>query len=316
MKKYTQKLIIALILAVIAVSCVIAPTVALAIEFPDMQGHWAESYVNALAATGAIKGFEDGLFHPSEYVTTQEFITILIRNEYGEMEAPDDDWSLPYMAAALQKGVIEEADISSSDQPMDRLSAVRFTHFFLSNIKEEPDTQHVSVAEQLTDYSYCRECRVHLEQCYAKGIVIGKPGPTFDGDANLTRAEASIVIMKALNPSMRTPPLAYQDEEGLLITGETAVNILNNNNAILVDVRTQEEYDKQHIPGSVLVPVVDIINPEIEKPFDEEMYIIVYCSAGSRSRQAYNYLVEQGYKHVYNMGIIDNWPYVIDDSNS
>jgi rhodanese-related sulfurtransferase len=313
MRKYLQKITITLIPAILMTICAITTAAAASIEFPDMQGHWAKPYVDSLVATGAITGFEDGLFHPGEFVTTQQFITILMRSQLGELETPEDDWSLPYIAAALQNGVIEGDDVRSSDQPMDRLSAVRYTHLFLSNIIDEQDAEHVSAAQQLTDISACRDCRVHLEQCYVKGIVTGRPGPTFDGDANLTRAEASIMIVKALDPSMRTPPIVYQDEEETLITADTVISILENNSkAILVDVRMQEEYDAAHIPGSIVIPLDKLMDPEVEKPFDHETHIIVYCKAGSRSKQAYDYLIGQGFEHVYSLGKIDNWPYEIE----
>ena len=78
---------------------------------------------------------------------------------------------------------------------------------------------------------------------------------------------------------------------------------------ILLDVRTQEEYDEKHITGSVLIPV-DIIEKEAPaKLSDKNSTIFVYCRSGRRSIIASEALVKMGYTKVYNLGGIIDWPY-------
>jgi N-acetyl-anhydromuramyl-L-alanine amidase AmpD len=47
--------------------------------FPDMKGHWAKDYVEACAEQGLLKGREDGLFHPDEYLTRAELAAVIGR---------------------------------------------------------------------------------------------------------------------------------------------------------------------------------------------------------------------------------------------
>ena len=72
-------------------------------------------------------------------------------------------------------------------------------------------------------------------------------------------------------------------------------------NAVLVDVRTSEEYREGHIPGSINVPLQQIedINLEVS---DVSTPLYVYCRSGVRSRQTTAMLQEMGYEEVHNIG--------------
>ncbi|WP_285825570.1 alpha/beta hydrolase [Schaedlerella arabinosiphila] len=77
---------------------------------------------------------------------------------------------------------------------------------------------------------------------------------------------------------------------------------------IILDVRTQEEYDSGHIKNAVCLPNEDIISePDILPDKDQE--ILVYCRSGNRSKQAAQKLVDMGYENIIEFGGILNWPY-------
>jgi len=81
---------------------------------------------------------------------------------------------------------------------------------------------------------------------------------------------------------------------------------------VLLDVRTQEEYDEKHIPGSILIPVDELEKrAELELP-DKNAEIFVYCRSGRRSVTASEILVRLGYTGVYNLGGINDWPYEVE----
>ncbi len=71
--------------------------------------------------------------------------------------------------------------------------------------------------------------------------------------------------------------------------------------AVLLDVRTVQEYRDGHIPGSANIPLQSISNGRT--PGDnKEKPIFVYCHSGSRSRQAASILRQMGYSNVKNIG--------------
>jgi rhodanese-related sulfurtransferase len=73
----------------------------------------------------------------------------------------------------------------------------------------------------------------------------------------------------------------------------------SNPNLVILDVRTQTEYDEGHIENAVLIPV-----SELEGRLDElnsEKDTLVYCRSGVRSATASQILVDNGFSSVYNM---------------
>ena len=92
-----------------------------------------------------------------------------------------------------------------------------------------------------------------------------------------------------------------------VLTYEEAVKLIDKG-AVIVDVRTEAEYNERHIENALLIPL-DIISKEVleEKIKDKDSYIIVYCRSGSRSKKAQEELNNLGYTNVYNLGSIDNF---------
>lgn len=76
--------------------------------------------------------------------------------------------------------------------------------------------------------------------------------------------------------------------------------------AVLLDVRTAEEYRQGHIPGSINISLqtIDKVLLEIS---NKETPLFVYCYSGSRSGQAVNLLKGMGYTNVTNIGGISSY---------
>lgn len=92
------------------------------------------------------------------------------------------------------------------------------------------------------------------------------------------------------------------------ITYMQAREIMNQNPlAILLDVRSKQEYDEYHLEGAICIPTYELTT-EIEKIVEnKEQTIIVYCKTGGRSKKAVNTLKKMGYKSLYEIaGGIDN----------
>lgn len=97
------------------------------------------------------------------------------------------------------------------------------------------------------------------------------------------------------------------------IEAEEAKKMMDEQDVVVVDVRTAEEYAEGHVPGAVLIPLQEIGDePPGELP-DKGADILVYCRSGRRSKQASDKLVELGYENVYDFGGIMDWPYDIED---
>ena len=93
--------------------------------------------------------------------------------------------------------------------------------------------------------------------------------------------------------------------------------ITNDEDYIILDVRTQDEYNEGHLEKALLIPI-DELEGRIDE-LDQNNPIIVYCRSGVRSNRAANILIENGFSEVYDMGGIMGWqeegfPVVIENN--
>ena len=73
-----KRLLSGLLALVMVLTATILPASA-ATTFPDIQSHWAKSYIEAMTAAGMFKGYEDGNFKPANQLTTAEALPSIIR---------------------------------------------------------------------------------------------------------------------------------------------------------------------------------------------------------------------------------------------
>ncbi|NPE21149.1 rhodanese-like domain-containing protein [Fusibacter sp. A1] len=96
-----------------------------------------------------------------------------------------------------------------------------------------------------------------------------------------------------------------------IATPDEALSLMDDG-ALLIDVRTKEEYVTGHIPLSVLLPVDEIASGIEAIAPDKSATIIVYCRSGNRSKRAAYELIDLGYENVFDLGGIISWPYDIE----
>lgn len=93
------------------------------------------------------------------------------------------------------------------------------------------------------------------------------------------------------------------------ISMEKAMEVMETEeNYIILDVRTQEEYAQKHIPGAICVPNETITTNEIPELPQKDQLILVYCRSGNRSKQAAEKLAKLGYTNIMEFGGIIDWP--------
>ena len=97
------------------------------------------------------------------------------------------------------------------------------------------------------------------------------------------------------------------------ITAEEAKQIMDSEEGyIILDVRTQEEYDEGHIPGAIVISHEEIAEKAEEVLTDKDQLILVYCRSGRRSKIAAEALLELGYTNIKEFGGIIDWPYEVE----
>ena len=97
------------------------------------------------------------------------------------------------------------------------------------------------------------------------------------------------------------------------ITAEEAKQIMDTEEGyIILDARTQEEYDEGHIPGAIVISHEEITEKAERVLTDKDQLILVYCRSGRRSKIAAEALVELGYTNIKEFGGISDWPYEVE----
>ena len=100
-------------------------------------------------------------------------------------------------------------------------------------------------------------------------------------------------------------------EEGYkTITAEEAKERMDSGDDIIIlDVRTEAEFEEKHIPGAIVIPNEEIQDEKPARLPDTEAEILIYCRSGNRSAQAAKKLVAMGYTNIYDFGGIKDWKY-------
>lgn len=120
----------------------------------------------------------------------------------------------------------------------------------------------------------------------------------------LTFASFFVFALYSCTPNTQKSQSGIQN-----IEQEDVAKILNQENAILMDVRSPQETEQGFIKGTSLFVNVngEDFAEQIEK-LDKTRTYIVYCQSGARSHHASSYMLEHGFSKIYNLtGGYGNW---------
>lgn len=72
--------------------------------------------------------------------------------------------------------------------------------------------------------------------------------------------------------------------------------------ALLIDVRSSQEYKSGSKDGAINIPHIDIVKGVKKRKIGKDRPIILFCASGGRSFHAISLLKSQGYSNLYNGG--------------
>lgn len=117
----------------------------------------------------------------------------------------------------------------------------------------------------------------------------------------------SLFGLCACGGESKTPTPQYEQ-----ISAEKAKELMDTEkDYVILDARTQEEFDEGHIKGAIMIPEYEITNRAEQELPNKDQLILVYCRSGRRSKIAAQALVDLGYTNVKEFGGIIDWPYEI-----
>ena len=163
--------------------------VANAISFADIEGHWAESYINVLISDGTINGYEDGTFRPSGTVTRAEFTKMIgkgpTRFESDFKDVPTTHWGYEYI---MYSGLEGEGKNFNPSTPILRKDVVNLIW------KRNGSITGCYAPSIITNQSNNKDA---IAWAYSNGLLLGDDGINLRLNDTLTRAEAATFIVRA-----------------------------------------------------------------------------------------------------------------------
>lgn len=110
--------------------------------FKDIEGHWARSGVEALVATGAIHGYEDGTFRPQATITRAEFskiLSVLMKASSNDLAFPamKGHWAASSVNGLKAKGVIVPSEYPNGYNPNRNITRLEMSKMISRGLASE-----------------------------------------------------------------------------------------------------------------------------------------------------------------------------------
>lgn len=146
----------------------------------------------------------------------------------------------------------------------------------------------------------------------------------YSADTATTAVAASSALFNYTEEGHEALPLATMDAataqqlaasfeyapEARVIAQDVAYALMQQQGAVVVDVREPHEYAAGHIPGAYNIPKDTVLtNADLLALKDAQTPIMVYCRSGGRAGDVLDALAEDGFSYVMNIGGVLTWPY-------
>lgn len=263
-----NKKIIALLLSfVFAVSL---PSMGFAVTFTDIDGHWAESYINDMAERGIISGYGDGTFLPNANVQRCEYAKMLTgvanlpissgsSTPFADVNV--NEWYYPYIRAVQPylNGYTEDGTMYF--HPEDSASREDVTVALMKALGDDLSAYYYMdnlLVDKFSDYeSVSVHNRPYVAAAVDMGYITGNTDGTFRGKDPITRAEISIILSRAFPPSVEAVASSDNNTDdnsavNAKLTaffldvgqGDSAFIELDGGKTMLIDAGTEDSGDK------------------------------------------------------------------------
>lgn len=214
-----KRLLSGLLALVMVLTATILPASA-ATTFPDIQNHWAKSYIEAMTAAGMFKGYEDGNFKPENQLTTAEALALCARtvgldssttmdiatDYYDTVKTTlnnEQTWFYQEFSICLATGILTTSDLKSLYQSGDLTDPIAKEDLAIYLVRA---MQLGPMAERLTSYpltfddasSISADAKPSVYLLHVYGIVEGDEFNDFSPKLNVTRAVMATMLTRAI----------------------------------------------------------------------------------------------------------------------
>lgn len=214
-----KRLLSGLLALVMVLTATILPASA-ATTFPDIQKHWAKSYIEAMTAVGMFKGYEDGNFKPENQLTTAEALALCARaigldsgttldiatDYYDTVKTTlknEQTWFYQEFSICLATGILTTSDLKSLYQSGALTKPIEKEDLAVYLVRA---MQLGPMADRLTSYpltfddasSISSDAKPSVYLLHVYGIVEGDEFNDFSPKLNVTRAVMATMLTRAI----------------------------------------------------------------------------------------------------------------------
>ncbi len=214
------KRLLSCLLSLVMVFSLTALPASAATTFPDIQTHWAKSYIEAMTAAGMFKGYEDGNFKPENQLTTAEALALCARaigldssttmdiatDYYTEVKTllnNEQTWFYQEFSVCLATGILTSSDLKSLYQSGDLTDPIEKEDLAVYLVRA---MQLGPMADRLTSYpltfddasSISADAKPSVYLLHVYGIVEGDEFNDFSPKLNVTRAVMATMLTRAI----------------------------------------------------------------------------------------------------------------------
>ena len=214
------KRLLSCLLSLVMVFSLTALPASAATTFPDIQTHWAKSYIEAMTAAGMFKGYEDGNFKPENQLTTAEALALCARaigldsgttmdiatDYYDTVKTTlnnEQTWFYQEFSICLATGILTSSDLKSLYQSGDLTDPIEKEDLAVYLVRA---MQLGPMADRLTSYpltfddasSISAGAKPSVYLLHVYGIVEGDEFNDFSPKLNVTRAVMATMLTRAI----------------------------------------------------------------------------------------------------------------------
>ncbi|MGE5381644.1 MAG: S-layer homology domain-containing protein [Methylocystaceae bacterium] len=193
--------------------CLLFPLTALAVNFTDINNHWAKQQILQLQAGGYIKGYADNTFRPDQPMTRAGFVSLLI-NCLGGTKTEDsqgsnfDDvrghWSSAAVNRAVKLGIVVSAEYPNGFAPDNPIKRSEAAAMLVRALAQKPDNGNLTFKDtaQINKSLY----KGYIKKAVELKLISGYNDGYFRPFNSLTRCQTCVMMLRLLDIKGTTLP--------------------------------------------------------------------------------------------------------------
>ncbi len=201
----------------------------------DVGNHWANKQITEWVNKGLAQGYNNGTFRPENTITRAEFITLLNRaiglielGEVGFVDVLEENWFHHEVGKAIKSGYISGYQ-DNTMRPNNHISRQEVA-VILSRLMKLDASNIENVSNKFADKnSIPGWSRSAINSVVSNGLMDGYPDQTYRPDRFITRAEAVVVLDRALGVILNNAGEIGPENSVTTINGNVTITASDNN---------------------------------------------------------------------------------------